>query len=368
MTHADDWQEMRACIRLGRKILAQPAMADHVGSELAPGAGAQSDEALDAFIRQKLESAYHPCGTCRMGTDPLAVVGPDCRVIGLRNLRVVDASIMPQATAGDLNGPTIMLAERAADIIRQNLLPEATNAPLMAASDWRDQQRSPSITRNCAGERLELSGILATEMTQQETDRDMTMTKTRRFGLLAAALTAVSLVAPSMVAAEVPQSPDPIRIAVNVWTGQVLSANIAGEVLKKMGYNVEMVIAGALPQLVAIAEGEIDMNPEMWDNSVTDAYANGVVSGDIVVPGPPRPEPREGWVYPPCMEDLCPGLPSYQALYDCAQTFGTAETFPNGRLVGYPADWGTRVQDAVGSLGMPFNVLPGGSEGAMLAS
>ena len=87
-------------------------------------------------------------------------------MIGLRNLRVVDASIMPQATAGDLNGPTIMLAERAADIIRQNFLPEATNAPLMAASDWRDQQRSPSITRNYEGERLELSGVLATEMTQ----------------------------------------------------------------------------------------------------------------------------------------------------------------------------------------------------------
>ena len=112
------------------------------------------------------------------------------------------------------------------------------------------------------------------------------MTKTKRFGLLAAALTAVSLTAPSILVADVPESPDPIRIAVNEWTGQVLSATIAGEVLKKMGYNVEMVIAGALPQLAAIAEGEIDMNPEMWDNSVTDAYTNGVVSGDIVVPAP----------------------------------------------------------------------------------
>ena len=166
MTHPDDWQEMRACIRLSREIFNQPAMAPYAGPELAPGTEAQSDDALDAFIRQKVESAYHPCGTCRMGTDPLAVVDPECKVIGLRNLRVVDASIMPQATAGDLNGPTIMLAERAADIIRQKLLPEAMDAPLMAANDWREQQRSPSIDWDYAGERLELSGILASEMTQ----------------------------------------------------------------------------------------------------------------------------------------------------------------------------------------------------------
>jgi choline dehydrogenase len=166
MTHPDDWQEMRACIRLSREIFTQAAMAPYAGPELAPGAAAQSDEALDTFIREKVESAYHPCGTCRMGTDPLAVVDPDCRVIGLRNLRVVDASIMPQATAGDLNGPTIMLAERAADIIRQKLLPEAKDAPLMAANDWREQQRSPSIAQNYANERQELSGILSSEMTQ----------------------------------------------------------------------------------------------------------------------------------------------------------------------------------------------------------
>lgn len=188
-----------------------------------------------------------------------------------------------------------------------------------------------------------------------------------RLGLLAAALTALSLASPPMAAAEVPESTDPIRIAVNEWTGQVLSANIAGAVLKKMGYNVELVIAGALPQLAAIAEGELDMNPEMWDNSVTDAYTNGVASGDIVVPGPLGLQPREGWLYPPYMAELCPGLPDYKALFDCAQAFGNAETFPNGRLVGYPADWGTRDQDIVNAIGLPFKVVPGGSEGAMIA-
>lgn len=192
------------------------------------------------------------------------------------------------------------------------------------------------------------------------------MTKRNRYGLLAAAFS-ISMAMPSASSAGDPESTDPIRIAVNEWTGQVLSANIAGELLKKMGYNVEMVIAGALPQLAAMQQGEIDLNPELWDNSVTDAYTDGVAAGDIVVSGPLGLEPREGWVYPPYMEELCPGLPSYKALYDCAQAFGTAETFPKGRLVGYPADWGTRDQDVVNAIGLPFDVIPGGSEGAMVA-
>jgi choline dehydrogenase len=160
MTHDEDWQEMRACIRLSREIFAQAPMAPYVGDELAPGPQAQSDEALDDFIRRKIESAYHPCGTCRMGTDAMAVVDPECRVIGVANLRVVDASIMPQATAGDLNGPTIMLAERAADIIRGKLLPEAQDAPIMADNDWQNRQRGPEISRNYADNRPALAAAL----------------------------------------------------------------------------------------------------------------------------------------------------------------------------------------------------------------
>jgi choline dehydrogenase len=164
MTHEDDWQEMRACIRLSREIFAQAPMAPYAGTELAPGPEAQSDAALDDFIRRKVESAYHPCGTCRMGTDPLAVVDPDCRVIGVQNLRVVDASIMPQATAGDLNGPTIMLAERAADIIRRNVLPAATDAPIMADNDWQTRQRGDVIDRDYSRDRDALRAQLLSEM------------------------------------------------------------------------------------------------------------------------------------------------------------------------------------------------------------
>ena len=164
MTHEDDWQEMRACIRLSREIFAQAPMAPYAGTELAPGPEAQSDAALDDFIRRKVESAYHPCGTCRMGTDPLAVVDPECRLIGVQNLRVVDASIMPQATAGDLNGPTIMLAERAADIIRKNVLPAATDAPIMADNDWQTRQRGDVIDRDYSRDRDALRAQLLSEM------------------------------------------------------------------------------------------------------------------------------------------------------------------------------------------------------------
>ncbi len=146
MSHEDDWLEMRTCVRLTREIFAQPAFDPYRGRELAPGADCVADEAIDSFIRQKVESAYHPCGTCRMGSDAHAVVSPDCRVNGIESLRVVDSSIMPQATAGDLNAPTIMLAERAADLITEKSMLVAENAALPIDPDWETCQRSARIS------------------------------------------------------------------------------------------------------------------------------------------------------------------------------------------------------------------------------
>jgi choline dehydrogenase len=160
MTHEDDWLEFRACIRLSREIFAQAAMAPYRGKELAPGADAQSDEQLDAFIKRKVESAYHPSGTCRMGIDEAAVTQPDGRVRGVEALRVIDASVMPQATAGDLNAPTLVMAERMADLVRGRHLPEATDAPLLAASDWEGSQRTSTIQRDYSGDRASLREAL----------------------------------------------------------------------------------------------------------------------------------------------------------------------------------------------------------------
>lgn len=160
MSHPDDWTEFRACVRLSREIFAQPAFAPYRGEELAPGADAQDDAALDSFIRQKVESAYHPCGTCRMGTDEASVTLPDGRVRGVEALRVVDASLMPQATAGDLHAPTLVLAERMSDLIRGRHLPEAESAELLADPDWVTRQRGPAISRNYAAQRDLLAAAL----------------------------------------------------------------------------------------------------------------------------------------------------------------------------------------------------------------
>ena len=119
MSHPDDWAEFRACVRLTRRIFDQPAFAEYRGEEIQPGAAVQTDDQIDAFIRDHAESAYHPCGTARMGAaaDPMAVVDPDLRVIGVEGLRVADSSVFPRITNGNLNGPSIMVGEKAADHI-----------------------------------------------------------------------------------------------------------------------------------------------------------------------------------------------------------------------------------------------------------
>ena len=143
MSNADDWIEMRACVRLTREIFGQPAFAPFAGDEIQPGSHVITDAAIDAFIREKVESAYHPCGTCRMGSadDPMAVVDADTGVIGLQGLRVVDSSIMPAITTGNLNAPTIMIGEKAADhILDRPHLPPA-NQPYYVAPYWETAQR-----------------------------------------------------------------------------------------------------------------------------------------------------------------------------------------------------------------------------------
>lgn len=125
MSHAEDWEKFRHCVRLTREIFSQKAFDHYRGPEIQPGEKVQTDDEIDAFLREHLESAYHPCGTCRMGAkdDPMAVVDPDTRVIGVEGLRVADSSIFPHVTYGNLNGPSIMTGEKAADHIlgRQRL-------------------------------------------------------------------------------------------------------------------------------------------------------------------------------------------------------------------------------------------------------
>ncbi|MDF7657977.1 choline dehydrogenase [Erwiniaceae bacterium L1_54_6] len=118
MSEDRDWQEFRAAVRLTREIMRQPALAGYCGAEIQPGVAVQSDEQIDAFIRSHAETAYHPCGSCAMGYGEMDVVDNVGRVHGIQQLRVVDASVMPQITTGNLNAPTVMIAEKIADAIR----------------------------------------------------------------------------------------------------------------------------------------------------------------------------------------------------------------------------------------------------------
>ncbi len=143
MSHPDDWSDFRHCIRLTREIFGQKAFDPFRGREISPGSDVQSDEQLDDFIRQHAESAYHPCGTCKMGAvdDPMSVVDPELRVIGVDGLRVADSSIFPRITNGNLNAPSIMTGEKASDHIlgRQMLAP--SNLDPWINPRWRVSDR-----------------------------------------------------------------------------------------------------------------------------------------------------------------------------------------------------------------------------------
>ena len=132
MSQTSDWQQFRTCIRLTREIFAQEAFKPFVKHEIQPGAALQSDSDLDGFIFDHVESAYHPCGTCRMGApdDTLAVVDPEARVIGVDNLRLADSSVFPQIPNGNLNGLSIMVGEKASDhILGKTPLPRSNDRP-----------------------------------------------------------------------------------------------------------------------------------------------------------------------------------------------------------------------------------------------
>ena len=143
MSQPQDWEDFRHCIRLTRSIFGQPAFDPFRGKEIQPGIDVQSDEELDTFISEHVESAYHPCGTCKIGRpeDPMAVVDPECRVIGVDSLRVVDSSIFPRIPNGNLNGPSIMVGEKGADhILGRAPLPKDNRAPWLNPR-WKTSDR-----------------------------------------------------------------------------------------------------------------------------------------------------------------------------------------------------------------------------------
>ena len=145
LQHQDDIEGFRACVRLTREIIEQSAFDAYRDDEIQPGKHIQTDEEIDAFVRQATESAYHPSCSCKMGEDDMAVVNSSTQVHGITGLRVVDSSIFPTVPNGNLNAPTIMVAEKAADIILGK--PALSHSPVSVAipSDWQTIQRSSKI-------------------------------------------------------------------------------------------------------------------------------------------------------------------------------------------------------------------------------
>lgn len=136
MAHDTDWREFRAAVRLTRDIIGQDALASFRGREIQPGAAVRSDQEIDRFVQTHAETALHPSGSCKMGAadDPMAVVDHQGRVHGVSGLRVVDASIMPRIVTGNLNAPTIMIAEKIADHIRRRPPLPRSSAPFHQAA------------------------------------------------------------------------------------------------------------------------------------------------------------------------------------------------------------------------------------------
>jgi len=150
--HEEDIEAWRQCIRLTREIMQQPAMDDYRGEEIQPGLNVSSAVEIDAWVKQNVESAYHPAGTCKMGDadDPFAVVDKDCRVHGLNNLRVVDASVFPILPNGNINAPVIMVAEKIADVILSARPLPTAKVSINVPKQWQSRQREGIPVRKIA--------------------------------------------------------------------------------------------------------------------------------------------------------------------------------------------------------------------------
>jgi glycine betaine/proline transport system substrate-binding protein len=189
--------------------------------------------------------------------------------------------------------------------------------------------------------------------------------------LISGAFVAMLVAAPPFVAeaADLGAKDETIKLAINEWTGQHVTTHIAGQLLQKMGYKVEYVTAGNYPQFSGLSDGSISATLEVWMNNVGDIFPKALQEGKIEDVGQLELKTEEGWVYPKYMTEVCPGLPDWTALQkpECVQALGTPDTFPNGRVLDYPADWGSRSATIIADNALPYTAVPAGSEGALVA-
>jgi len=192
------------------------------------------------------------------------------------------------------------------------------------------------------------------------------MTVTLRTHLrLGAASIALALAAPALAQ----ESTDPIRLTLHDWTGQLITTELMGEVLKAAGYNVEYVQADYLAQFAGLETGDLHVAMEIWETTGREAMDAATATGKVVNLGPTGMEAIEEWWYPAYMAERCPGLPNWEALKDpaCAEAFSIPETAPKGRYLGGPVTWGGFDDERVEALGLPFEVIHAGTDAALFA-
>jgi glycine betaine/proline transport system substrate-binding protein len=184
----------------------------------------------------------------------------------------------------------------------------------------------------------------------------------------AALLAAAAFAAASPALAE-PESQDPIKITLHDWTGQLITSNIMGEVLKTAGYNIDYVVADYIAQFAGLGTGDLTLAMEMWETTGREAMDEATATGNVENLGETGMLAKEEWWYPLYMKDKCPGLPNWEALKDpaCAEAFSIAETAPKGRYLGGPVTWAGFDDERVEALDLPFEVIHAGTDAALFA-
>ena len=163
------------------------------------------------------------------------------------------------------------------------------------------------------------------------------------------------------------ESSDPIKLTLHDWTGQLITTNLMAEVLKKAGYNVDLVQADYIAQFAGLKSGDLHVAMEIWETTGRDAMDEATATGKVENIGETGMQAIEDWWYRSYMKEVCPGLPDWQALNDCAEEFATAETSPNGRYLGGPVTWGGFDDERVEALEMDFEVVHAGTDAALFA-
>jgi len=171
--------------------------------------------------------------------------------------------------------------------------------------------------------------------------------------------------APAMAA----DSTDPIRLTLHDWTGQLITTQLMGEVLRKAGHNVEYVQADYLAQFAGLETGDLTVAMEIWETTGREAMDAATATGQVENLGPTGMQAKEEWWYPAYMKQQCPGLPNWEALKEpaCAEAFSTAETAPKGRYLGGPVTWGGFDEERIAALDLPFEVIHAGTDAALFA-